>query len=58
MSPEHLRVVSIVYGSALLPLVLIPILIARGHVPHWVARVYIASFLACPLWMSLRMVHL
>ena len=53
MSPEHLRVVSIVYGSALLPLVLIPILIARGHVPHWVARVYIASFLACALGWEL-----
>ena len=53
MSPEHLRVVTVVYASALLPLVLIPLLVSRGQLPRWVLRVYIATFLACALGWEL-----
>ena len=53
MSPEHLRVVTVVYASALLPLVLIPLLVSRGRLPRWVLRVYVATFLACALGWEL-----
>lgn len=53
MSPEHLRVVTVVYASALLPLVLIPLLVSRGQLPRWVLRVYVATFLACALGWEL-----
>ena len=53
MSPEHLRVVTVVYTSALLPLMLIPLLVSRGRLPSWVLRVYVATFLACALGWEL-----
>ena len=47
MSPEHLRVILIVYISALLPLVILPWLRSRNKVPSWVTPVYVGSFLLC-----------
>lgn len=49
MSPEHLRVIVVVYTSALLPLVLLPWLQSRNKVPAWVSKVYLGSFLLCAL---------
>ena len=49
MSLEHLRVVAVVYTSALLPLLLISLGISRGRIPGWVLRVYVATFVACAL---------
>jgi len=53
LEPEHVRVITVVYTSALLPLVLIPILAYRGIVPSWVPRVYVATFLACAVGWEL-----
>jgi len=47
MSPEHLRVILVVYISALLPLVILPWLRSRNKVPAWVTPVYVGSFLLC-----------
>jgi hypothetical protein len=53
MSPEHIRVVTVVYVSALVPLVLVPILHAKRVIPAWVPGVYVASFVACALGWEL-----
>jgi len=47
MSPEHIRVVSVVYASSLIPLLAVPVLHRRKLVPPWVLPVYVVSFLAC-----------
>ncbi len=49
MSPEHLRVILVVYTSALLPLVILPWLRSRNKVPAWVTTAYVGSFLLCAL---------
>lgn len=49
MSPEHLRVIVVVYTSALLPLLILPWLKSRGKVPAWATKVYLGSFLLCAL---------
>jgi hypothetical protein len=53
MAPEHIRVISLVHSSALLPLLFIPMLTSRGILPSWVFRVYVASFLGCALGWEL-----
>ena len=53
MSAEHLRVIVVVYTSALLPLLFIPLLTRRGVFPAWVPKVYGAAFLACALGWEL-----
>lgn len=53
MTEEHLRVIIIVYTSALLPLVLVPLLQRRQQIPSWSISVYIASFLFCALGWEL-----
>ncbi len=53
MSPEHVRVVSVVYTSALVPLVLVPWLHRRGRIPEWVLPIYVGSFVACALGWEL-----
>ena len=53
MSPEEIRVVCVVYVSALLPLVLVPYLRHRQVLPAWVPFVYASSFLACALGWEL-----
>ncbi|MDE0952058.1 MAG: hypothetical protein OSA45_12380 [Halioglobus sp.] len=53
MSPEQIRVVIVVYLSALLPLVLIPWLRRRQAIPGWVPTVYVGSFLLCALGWEL-----
>lgn len=53
MSPEQIRVVIVVYLSALLPLVLIPWLRRRQVIPGWVPAVYVGSFLLCALGWEL-----
>ena len=50
---EQLRIVLVVYSSAILPLVLIPILHIKRLIPSWVLRVYIASFIICALGWEL-----
>ncbi|MCX2982829.1 hypothetical protein EYC98_18355 [Halieaceae bacterium IMCC14734] len=49
MSPEHLRVITVVYTSALLPLIIVPWLRSRGRLPDWVPAAYLGSFLLCAL---------
>ena len=53
--PEHLRVIVVVYWSALSPLVIIPILRRKNLIPSWVTPVFVASFLTCALgWGATR----
>ena len=49
LTGEQLRLVVIVYTSALVPLVLITLLHLRKRIPSWVLPVYIASFIVCAL---------
>ena len=44
---EQLRLVVIVYSSALIPLVAIPVLHHRKRIPSWVLPFYIKAFLLC-----------
>lgn len=53
LTPEHLRVVIVVYTSAILPLLLIPALKFKKIIPGWVLHVYIASFIVCALGWEL-----
>lgn len=53
MTFEQMRLVFVVYSSAVLPILLIPYLIRKGSIPGWVPRVYIGSFLACALGWEL-----
>jgi hypothetical protein len=53
LTAEQLRVVVVVYTSALVPLVLVPLLARRKLVPDWVPAIYLASFLACALGWEL-----
>ncbi|KZX56513.1 hypothetical protein A3709_05270 [Halioglobus sp. HI00S01] len=53
MTEEHLRVIIVVYTSALLPLVIVPLLHWRKKIPSWSLRVYIVSFLFCALGWEL-----
>jgi hypothetical protein len=53
VTAEHVRVVAVVYSSALVPLVLIPLLRSRRIVPAWVPAVYGASFVTCALGWEL-----
>ena len=49
MSPEHLRVILVVYASALLPLLILPLLRLRHMLPAWVTQAYLGSFVLCAL---------
>ena len=49
MSPEHLRVIIVVYTSALLPIFIVAWLRSRGRLPEWVPAAYLGSFLLCAL---------
>jgi len=49
LSFEQLRLVIVVYSSALVPLVVIPILHWRERIPHWVLGFYVKVFLLCAL---------
>jgi hypothetical protein len=53
LKPEHIRLITVVYTSSLLPLVLVPILHLKKIIPAWVTKVYVASFLACALGWEL-----
>ena len=53
LTPEQLRLVVVVYTSALLPLPLVAVLRARGVIPAWVTRVYVATFAICALGWEL-----
>lgn len=50
---EQLRLVIVVYTSALAPLILIPILHSRKLIPWWVLRFYMAMFVVCALGWEL-----
>ena len=50
---EQLRLVIVVYVSALLPLILIPALHVRKSIPAWVLPFYIAMFVVCALGWEL-----
>lgn len=47
MSEEHLRVIIVVYTSAILPLILIPLLQYKNLIPKWSLTFYVATFLVC-----------
>ena len=49
LTGEQLRLVVIVYTTALVPLMLIPFLHLRKRIPSWVLPVYIATFFVCAL---------
>ena len=53
MSPEQIRVVVVVYISALLPLLLVPLLRRRRVIPGWVPAVYVGCLLLCALGWEL-----
>ena len=53
LTSEQLRLVVVVYVSALLPLALVPALRARHAVPRWVPQVYAAIFAICALGWEL-----
>ncbi len=53
MTDEQLRLVVVVYTSALLPLVGVPLLRWRRRIPAWVPPVYVGAFLACALGWEL-----
>jgi len=50
---EQLRLVIVVYVSALAPLILIPILHSRKLIPSWVLGFYMAMFVVCALGWEL-----
>ena len=50
---EQMRVVIIVYSSALIPLLVIPWLHYRRTIPNWVLPVYIGTFVVCALGWEL-----
>ncbi len=47
MSPEEIRLIVVLYLSAILPLGLIPWLQHRGAIPCWSMKVYVVAFLVC-----------
>ena len=53
LSFEQLRLVIVVYLSALMPLILIPILHRQKLIPSWVLRFYGAMFVVCALGWEL-----
>ena len=53
MTFEYLRVIVVVYTSALLPLMVVPWLYRRGRLPSWVFAAYLGSFLLCALGWEL-----
>jgi hypothetical protein len=53
MTIEHLRVILVVYISAIGPLLLIPFLCKKKLIPNWVPVVYIASFVVCAIGWEL-----
>ncbi|MCP4039933.1 MAG: hypothetical protein GY733_23510 [bacterium] len=50
---EELRVTTVVYTSAIVPLILIPLLMRKQRVPAWVPYVYLGSFAVCALGWEL-----
>ena len=53
MTLEYLRVIVVVYCSALLPLLIVPWLHRRGLLPGWSIPAYVGSFLLCALGWEL-----
>jgi len=53
MTLEYLRVIVVVYCSALLPLLIVPWLYRRGLLPGWSIPAYVGSFLLCALGWEL-----
>jgi hypothetical protein len=53
VSDEHLRVVTVVYWSALAPLVAVPLLRRARRIPDWVPGVHLAAFVACAVGWEL-----
>ena len=53
MSAEHLRVILVLYSSALLPLLLVPLLSYKKIIPAWSLKVYGATFMVCALGWEL-----
>ena len=49
MSPEHIRVITVLYLSALVPLLLVVVLDRQRRLPRWVLPVYAASFVVCAI---------
>ncbi len=50
---EQARLISVVYVSSLLPLILVLFMMARGRLPRWIPGIYAGSFLACALGWEL-----
>jgi hypothetical protein len=53
MSPEHLRVICVVYFFSLMPLFVLLILHQKKRIPDWIVPVYLASFVACAIGWEL-----
>ena len=53
MTFEQMRLVFVVYSSAILPMIIISYLLRKASIPGWVPRVYIGSFLTCALGWEL-----
>ncbi len=56
LTAEQLRVVVVVYTSAIVPLIVVPVLRLKRVIPAWVSKVYAVSFLVCAfgweLWFT------
>ncbi len=53
MSPEHIRLIAVVYTSAIVPLLLLSYLRHKRLLPEWVLPVYVGAFFACALGWEL-----
>jgi hypothetical protein len=49
LTPEQMHIVFVVYASAIVPLLAIPILLMRRLVPAWLLPVYIGAFIVTAL---------
>ncbi len=50
---EQARLITVVYLSALLPLIFVSLAMVQGRLPRWIPGVYAGSFLACALGWEL-----
>ena len=50
---EQIRLIAVVYTSAIIPLFLIPYLHVKKLIPTWVPFIYMLSFIVCALGWEL-----
>ena len=53
LSGQQILTIAIVYGTSILPLLVLIVLYAVGKLPRWVAAVYLFSFLVCAVGLEI-----